>query len=89
LDAVFVKDCGYRCNAGENRSEVADALTAFFELHRAAVVDIDDYIVEGKSAEIVTDFWRDAPTLTQSPDLGGGFLGQVIKNGGIGWIEDL
>ena len=64
LDAVFVEDCGDGCDTRENHLEVIDALAIFFELHRTAVIDVDDHIIEGQFAEIVADFWRDTPTVT-------------------------
>ncbi len=64
LDAVLVEERGSEDDSLQNKLKILDALAVLLKGHGAAVVDVDDHIVESESDNIIRDLFLDVPCLT-------------------------
>lgn len=69
LNPVFVEHGRHIGNPGKDQPQIVNPLPILFKLHRSAIVDVDDNVVERKLAQIISDLGADTPVGTQLADL--------------------
>lgn len=69
IDSVFVKQGRCERDTLKDQLKILDTLSLLLELHRATVVNVDDYVVQRELDEVISDLLLDAPSLAQAIDL--------------------
>jgi len=68
-NTICVEECGSKRDPLQDKAQVFDTATLFFELHGTAVVNVQNNVVQGELDDIIRNLFLDAPALNDLVDL--------------------